>query len=99
VPGLLTVAAEYDKRANRLVNATRTKDKDGKLLPTYQAAVEYYREMGDKVRALILPEDLEPAETEWHLESTHIAQVAAAPKVTAKDKVADPKELIAKVNG
>jgi hypothetical protein len=97
MPSLLTVAAEYDKHANRLVNADWTKGKDGKLKPTYQHAVEYYREMGDKVRALIRPEDTEETETQWQLEAVRTAPVEA-PKVSAKDKVANPKELIEKVN-
>jgi hypothetical protein len=72
---LQEIAIKYDKHAARILAREDTKSADGKLLPQYQDAVNYYRTAGDAVRALIRPEDSEESETQWNLESTRVAQV------------------------
>jgi len=94
--GLRQVANKYHSQASKI--ARRRADKDGKLPARYMRAVEYYRDCAARVEALILPEDETPAETTWQLESNRQSALASGKAVTAKDKVANPKELLEKVN-
>jgi hypothetical protein len=104
--GLQQIANQYDAKANHLalrhegklnkvVGHTR---KDGKHVSvTLADVIQNYRTNADRVRALILPEDEVPAETQWQLENEQVA-LASGPKFSGKDKVANPKDLIEKVN-
>jgi hypothetical protein len=65
---------------------------------TLADVIQNYRTNADRVRALILPEDEVTAETQWQLEGEEAMALASGKKVTAKDKVANPKELIEKAN-
>lgn len=94
--GLRQVANQYHSQASKI--ARRRADKDGKLPARYMRAVEYYRDCAAKVEALILPEDGASAETQWQLEGGQQESLASGKKVTAKDKVANPKELLEKVS-
>src|SRR5208282_1359948 len=88
-------ALRYEGKLNKVVGHTR---KDGKSVSvTLADVIQNYRTSADRVRALILPEDEVPAETQWQLESTSIA-ATLNPKFSGKDKVANPKELIEKAN-
>ena len=93
--GLRQIANQYHAHASKI--ARRRADKDGKLPARYMRAVEYYRDCAAKVEALIQPEDETPVEAQWQLESHPIGVATLNPKVTAKDKVANPKELLEKV--
>jgi len=108
MPTLRQVADQYDKNANRLalrnegklnkvVGSTR---KDGKHVSvTLADVIQNLRANADRVRALILPEDEVTEETQgtqWQLEAEQ-AQSLLKHKVTAKDKVANPKQLLEKV--
>ncbi len=92
--GLQQIVNQYHTHANKI--ARRRVDKNGKLPIRYQRAVEYYRDCAAKVAALIRPED-ETTETQWQLEREQVA-LAAGPKFTGRDKVANPKQLIEKAN-
>lgn len=103
---LRDVANQYDKNANRLALRNEGKlnrvvghtQKDGKRVPlTVAGVIQGYRTSADQVRALIRPEDDQPAEAQWSLEAASTPALASG-KVTAKDKVANPKELLEKVN-
>jgi len=89
------LALRYEGKLNKVVGHTR---KDGKRVSvTLADVIQNYRTNADRVRALILPEDEVPAETQWQLESQTVA-AALNPKFSGKDKVANPKELIEKAN-
>ena len=106
MPSLRQLANQYDEKAshlalryegklNRVVGYTR---KDGKRVPvTLADVVQNYRTNADRVRALILPEDEVKTEgtTQWQLEAEE-GQSLLTSKVTAKDKVATPQELLKK---
>ena len=104
--GLQQIANQYDAKANRLALRHEGKvnkvvghtQKAGKRIPvTIADVIQNYRTNADRVRALILPEDEAPAETQWQLENDRVA-LASGPKFSGKDKVANPKELIEKAN-
>jgi hypothetical protein len=104
--GLQQIANQYDTKANHLAIRHEGKLnkvvghtwKDGKRVPmTLADVIQNYRTSADRVRALILPEDEVQAETHWQLENERVA-LAATPKFSGKDKVANPKELIEKAN-
>jgi hypothetical protein len=104
--GLQQIANQYDAKANRLAlryegrvsKVVGHTQKDGKRVSvTLADVIQNYRTNADRVRALILPEDEAPAETQWQLESSSIA-APLNPKFSGKDKVANPKELIEKAN-
>ncbi len=107
MPSLRLLANQYDEKAshlalryegklNKVVGHTR---KDGKRVPvTLADVVQNYRTNADRVRALILPEDevkTEETGTQWQLEVEE-GQSLLTSKVTAKDKVATPQELLKK---
>jgi hypothetical protein len=94
---LRQIASEYDRHASRIATAEWSKRDGGALLPQYEAAVKYYREAGDAVRALIRPEDEESNESEWNLAAEEKAAAFKA-RVTAADKAATPQELLKKAN-
>jgi hypothetical protein len=95
--GLRQIANQYHAHANKV--ARRRADKDGKLPARFQRAVTYYRDCAAKIEALILPEDEVKTEetqgTQWQLEAEE-GQSLLTSKVTAKDKVATPQELLKK---
>ncbi len=92
--GLRQIANQYHTHANKI--ARRRADKDGKLPVRHMRAVEYYRDCAAKIEALVHPEDEATEEMQWQLEQEQAA-IDPTRKVTAKDKVASPKELLEKV--
>jgi hypothetical protein len=92
---LRSVANRYHASANAL--AARG-DKQGKLTPSQQKGVAYYRDCAGKVEALIRPEDGSEAGNLWMLEGgepVHLGKVTDF-KVTSADKAATPQELLEK---
>ncbi len=106
MPRLRQIADQYDEKASHLairyegklgkvVGYTR---KDGKRVSvTLADVIQNYRTNADRVRALIFPEDEVKTEetTQWQLEADE-GQSLLTSKVTAKDKVATPQELLKK---
>ena len=101
---LRAVATAYDNHANRLARRHEGKlkrvvghtRKEGKRVAiTIADVIDNYRTNADRVRALIPPDEA-PAETQWSLEASETPALGPGSTVTAKDKVANPKELLEK---